>query len=176
MLGLKVKKRWLERIRKAKRPFLTPKTVEVRKYLPSRFTPKGQDDLEPGDRFYLLCDGEIWASATLDGFHLYRSLEAFARDVENHQVCRETTPATGPTAYSHLAAAFSQARTRDGGGGESDKITVFGWCLGELRFFEERPRAGQPYGAARTPIPDFKGQRFGQVLFNGTLPVLDGEE
>jgi hypothetical protein len=203
MLGLKVKRPWIERMRRAKIPFRTRKTIEVRRYLPKKFAPKGEE-LELGDRFYLLCDGEIWGSATLDGFHAYRTLQSFELDREEHQVTPETTPASGSTSYAHLTAAFpppGALQTTSGresvtppspgvvfgalmesvekqsfsaraeGPRSPAPVVLYGWCLGDLRFFVERPLAGEPYGDAGIPIPDFKAH--GQVLYRGSLPALE---
>ncbi len=169
MLGLKVKKRWLERMRGAKKPFTKTKTIELRRYLPEKYVPKGEE-LKPGDRFYLLCDGEIWGSATLDGFHLYRTLESFEMDREEHQVTPETTPASGATSYARLTAAFPPLAAPNPCAAPRSPV-LYGWCLGGLKFFMERPRAGQPYGDAI--INNFMSQRHGQVFFRGSLPLLE---
>ena len=133
--------------------------MEVRRYPPSKFCPKNIALPKLGSEFYLCCQGEIWASAKLCGLKEFHSLGDFELFEECHQVTSETCPGSGPTSYHKLSRTL-----REEGGG------LFGWKLEVVKTFLDRPRGGHSYRGI--PIPEFNGQKHGQVWVTSELPLL----
>jgi hypothetical protein len=155
-LGLKVKKRWLLRMRDAQPGFSYRKTIECRSYPP-------KPPLQPGDTFYLLCCGEVWGRAILQEIRPYRNLTAFQKDAAYHHVKRDTCGATGPASYDTFTGVFSKRNS-----------AVYGYVLSDVTFFRSRPTSGTKYdvNGSSVRVPLFLGQRFGQTFFTGIFPRL----
>jgi hypothetical protein len=152
--GLKVKQKWLLRMRDAQSRFSHRKTIECRRYPP-------KPPLQPGDTFYLLCRGEIWASAKLQEIRLYRTITAFQNDAEHHHVKRDICDATGPASYDSFIKVFTKRHS-----------AVDGYVLSDITFFRNRPTSGIDYdvNGSSVQVPTFLGQRFGQTFFTGVFP------
>ena len=150
--ALKVKAKWLRLMRGQRvkgRHF--KKTIEVRKYLPTERTPKGQKPMVLGERLFLLAEGRVWCSARLADVVVYDCGEAFATDQEKHCITDET--ARGPVVEDIKKALGSGRR-------------LYGWRLDGFHWFppEERPRSGEG------GVPDFHGQGKGWVWSALPLP------
>ena len=94
--------------------FQTVETIDCRVYPPT-------SKLRIGDMFYLLCIGEVWASAILQGVRVYKSPVEFKADIANHQIAENTCERTGPTSYDSFMRAFSRGRK-----------VIFGYVLSEV--------------------------------------------
>ena len=155
-LGLKVKAKWLQRLRNVQRGFERLKTIECRAYPP-------KPDLRPGDTFYLLCNGEIWAVALLAEVRVYKNQTDFERDVADHHVAQDTCEASGSTSYASFTGAFSRGRR-----------AIFGYVMSDVRFLEPRPKSGQgcTVDGRAVLVPEFTGQRYGQCFATILFPRL----
>lgn len=149
--ALKVKKKWLQAMKSGVRQGQKTcvKRMEVRKYPPASHTPKGHQDVAPGQRVCLVCNGEVWGVATLGDVKTYDEV-SFSRDKELHCVLDEGTK----EAREILDVL--------GKGGR-----VYGWEWREVSWFPDdgRPRSGED------DMPLFKGQRYGQVWSRNRLPL-----
>ena len=131
--SLKVKRMWLQKMQGSGKK--TKKTAEVRKYPPA---------VRVGSRFFLLCGGEVWGSASLASVDAYRTFAAFAVDVAAHGITAQRQE------FREVAAAFRRGRP------------CFAWRLRDFSWFPApRPRSGGRYLGIE--VPAFKGQRFGWV-------------
>jgi hypothetical protein len=155
-VGLKIKAKWLNRMREVHLGFATVKTIECRVYPPA---PK----LRIGDTFYLLCSGEVRASAVLQELRVYTSPAEFKADVANHQVTEHTCERTGRTSYESFVRAFSRGRR-----------VIFGYVLSAVHFLEPRPKSAERFAAGNrvVNVPDFFGQRHGQTFATCSFPKL----
>ncbi|CAK0852623.1 unnamed protein product [Prorocentrum cordatum] len=167
LLGLKVKEKWLQRMRGLLRngERFKPKRVEVRVFHPGakKFLPRDAR-FKPGNRFFLLCNGAVWGSALLSRVQEYATVKEFDADAARHHVTPITAPGNGDTSYRRIKGLLRQ------------RGRLFGWQLAAFRWHApgRRPKAGRCFrgdnGMVR--VPDFSGQEKGQVWFNGgTLPA-----
>ena len=130
--GLKVKQKWLKLMRGGR------KSTEVRSYPPCWFRTRM---LLPGDRFCLLCGGEVWGSAQYQGLVVYDTVEALARDEQRHALA-----SGGGAITQEFHAQLAEGKL------------LYGWQLADFRWHAQpRPRSGE------AGVPAFKGQAFGWV-------------
>ena len=130
--GLKVSAKWLRLMRCGR------KTTEVRGYPPSWFRTLS---LLPGERFCLLCDGEVWGSARYEGLRVYGTPEALAADEHRHALLEG-----GGSIAQGLRQQLLEGKLLYGW-----RLAAFAWCA------LPRPRSGE------AAIPAFKGQALGWV-------------
>ena len=159
-LGLKVKKEWLLRMQYVQPGFYYKKTIECRSYPP-------KPPLQPGDTFYLLCCGEVWAFATLQEIRSYKTLKAFQTDAAHHHVTRDTCDAAGPKSYDSFTKVFSTD-------GSKENSAIYGYVLSDITFFRSRPTSDTEFNVhgRSVKVPLFLGQRYGHTFFTGVFPRL----
>eukprot|EP00928_Gymnodinium_smaydae_P009473 TRINITY_DN13556_c0_g2_i1.p1 TRINITY_DN13556_c0_g2~~TRINITY_DN13556_c0_g2_i1.p1 ORF type:complete len:361 (-),score=28.55 TRINITY_DN13556_c0_g2_i1:342-1424(-) len=175
MLGLKVKEKWLNKMR----TLSAPKTEEVRRYTPEGVIndPKyGYPDFFPGllnNRIFLLCGDEVFGSFRLGAIVHYGSKVAFDKAAEFHKITKNSAPGNGPESYgTFLKECFS----KQGKG-------CWGWKMLDVKWFDplDRPRShkqdvkGEWQTAAKytsykgIPVPCFSGQQHGHVFAKNAL-------
>ena len=155
-VGLKIRASWLNRMCEVQPGFQTVKTIECRSYPPT-------SKLRIGDTFYLLCSGEVWACATLDGVRVYRSPAEFKEDTASHHITKTTCDHSGPKSYESFMRAFNRGCK-----------VVFGYVLSQVKFFSPRPRSAQLFavGDRVVNVPHFFGQRYGKTFATCFFPKL----
>ena len=152
-VGLKIKAEWLLQMRQQYNMYTQPKTIERRRYPPSKY-------LRLGDVFYFLCGHEVWGGATLKDVCIYRSVEEFKADTDKHHI------ASGSTTCESFAGIFS----------ESGRV-LYGYVLENVFFFDPRPCSSEAIDVDGdiVHVPAFFGQRHGQAFFTGILPRLHSQ-
>ena len=147
-VGLKIRASWLNHMCEVQPGFQTVKTIECRSYPPT-------SKLRIGDTFYLLCSGEVWACATLDGVRVYKSPAEFKEDTESHHITKNTCDHSGPKSYESFMRAFNRGYK-----------VVFGYVLSQVTFFSPRPRSAQLFavGDRVVNVPHFLVSDTGRLL------------
>jgi len=82
LLGLKIKRRWLNKMKTGS------KMTEVRKYKPDdcRFLPQEVKSVGPGTTFALLSEGVLEGFADLEAVDVYASADDLRRDIDQHAI------------------------------------------------------------------------------------------
>ena len=118
------------------------KIMEVRTYLPSKHTPRGQTPVQIGDRFFLLSNGLVCGSAQLESTIVFDTPQKFIESENLHCIGLTDTECR---MAAHMRKLFER------------KVNVFGWRLCDFHWFNPELHSGED------GVPDFKGQRHGQV-------------
>ncbi|MDA8582745.1 hypothetical protein N9L68_00900 [bacterium] len=133
MLALKVKSKWIRRMRRATGD-PAPKTIEVRNYMPSNFVPKNLTAPTRGSRFYFVSSGKICGSCVLAGVKQHWDIAAFLRDADRHQVTRRGAGACDRHRRSGRDISAELVEERLLGG-----AIVYGWELQDFRWCQSSP-------------------------------------
>ena len=142
--GLKVKRKWIKIMREGiqRRGERVKKTMEVRKYPPFRYTPRGQPPIQIGGRLFLISDGRLCGSARLASMIVFDTMQKFAESEHLHCVFLDHTSCSITLRFQELLQS---------------NVQIFGWQFDDFHWFHPEMRSGE------NEIPDFKGQRYGQV-------------
>ena len=139
--GLKIKPTWVKEM------MLHMKDMELRTYLPSKFTPRGHAQIQFGERIFILSAGYLCGSCRLARvieFNDWNKLEVF-------EGCHRVTRIS--KFEDKLTKAFDNDRP------------VYGWCLEDFRWCPVPLRSG------KDGVPGFSGQAFGHVWSTVKLPA-----